>query len=77
LLTREKGAPINKNLFIVFNDCYMKGIILFALLFFANALWAQHETETQHKYVAPTDPMVIKKIADWQDLKFVHALGNL
>lgn len=48
----------------------MKGIMLMAGLLLSTALWSQHETETHHKYVAPTDPMVIKKISEWQDLKF-------
>ena len=36
-------------------------------------------TFSQHKYVAPTDPLVLKKLEQWQDLEVwsLHALGHL
>ncbi|MGO8055926.1 alpha-L-fucosidase, partial [Rhizobium leguminosarum] len=43
----------------------MKRIITIAFVIIAITTNAQH-----HNYVAPTDPAVLQKIQQWQDLKF-------
>ena len=40
---------------------------LLFILFFLSTL---NSSFAQHKYVAPTDPLVLKKLDQWQDLKF-------
>ncbi len=42
-------------------------LLLFTVLFISNNLSAQHESQ---KYVPETDPLVLEKLEQWQDMKF-------
>ena len=46
----------------------MKNLIVFLfVLTFFSPLWAQYSARN---YIPPTDPLVVKKLEEWQDLKF-------
>ena len=55
-----------------------KILIMLCLLIIAPYLWAQQH-QMSKSYVTPDDPLVQKKLENWQDLEiwFVYALGNL